>query len=216
MAKVTGSRSRSQPLWPGYEPGHSVGLEFHAYPGRSLMRPSKRDDILDAAVAVLESDGIAAVTFESVAKASGITKGGLIYHFSSKQGLFQAMHDRKAAQWEEQLQEKLGAHPETATVAERVAAYARVSAHRATSADLLLMLSAANTPSFRASYSAVSSRWVPDASTLAATDPASLRLMNAVLAADGLWASDGIGELRLSQPQREALADHIVRTLTDS
>ena len=45
------------------------------------MRESKRTVILDAAVNVIESDGITAVTFDSVAAAAGITRGGIIYHF---------------------------------------------------------------------------------------------------------------------------------------
>lgn len=45
------------------------------------MRPSKRDTILQAALSVVETDGVTAVTYESVAAASGLTKGGLLYHF---------------------------------------------------------------------------------------------------------------------------------------
>ena len=51
------------------------------------MRTSKRDSILQAALHVVETDGVTAVTYESVAAASGLTKGGLLYHFPSKDAL---------------------------------------------------------------------------------------------------------------------------------
>ena len=58
------------------------------------MRTSKRDSILQAALHVVETDGVTAVTYESVAAASGLTKGGLLYHFPSKDHLAGAVCER--------------------------------------------------------------------------------------------------------------------------
>lgn len=63
------------------------------------MRESKRTVILDAAVNVIESDGITAVTFDSVAAAAGITRGGIIYHFPSREELIAAIHEHMACRW---------------------------------------------------------------------------------------------------------------------
>jgi AcrR family transcriptional regulator len=50
-------------------------------------RDRSRDDILAAARAVLNRDGIAAVTLEAVAREAGMSKTGLYYYFSSKEAL---------------------------------------------------------------------------------------------------------------------------------
>lgn len=49
-----------------------------------MVRESKKTMILDAAIQVIEEDGITAVTFDSVAAAAGITRAGIIYHFPSR------------------------------------------------------------------------------------------------------------------------------------
>ena len=48
---------------------------------------STRDTILDAFEDVLREQGERAATLESVARAAGVSKGGLLYHFGSKQEL---------------------------------------------------------------------------------------------------------------------------------
>ena len=58
------------------------------------MRPSNRTNILDAAVRVIERDGITALTFEAVASESGIARGGLLYHFGSKDALTAGLIER--------------------------------------------------------------------------------------------------------------------------
>lgn len=50
-------------------------------------RDRSRDDILNAARAVLRRDGIAAVTLEAVAREAGMSKTGLYYYFASKEAL---------------------------------------------------------------------------------------------------------------------------------
>jgi AcrR family transcriptional regulator len=52
---------------------------------------SSREKILDAAVQVAIRDGILAMTLDAVAKEAGVSKGGLIYHFRSKDDLITAM-----------------------------------------------------------------------------------------------------------------------------
>ena len=48
------------------------------------MRTSNRRKILDAIIAIVERDGITAVTFDAVAAETGLTRGGLLYHFPSR------------------------------------------------------------------------------------------------------------------------------------
>lgn len=52
-----------------------------------MARKSQKDAILDAAEKVIGSQGLAHATLEAVAMEAGISKGGLLYHFSNKKEL---------------------------------------------------------------------------------------------------------------------------------
>ncbi|WP_168583077.1 TetR/AcrR family transcriptional regulator [Gephyromycinifex aptenodytis] len=55
---------------------------------------STRDRIIDALQEVLAQDGPEGATLEAVAAAAGISKGGLLYHFKSKEALFNGLLER--------------------------------------------------------------------------------------------------------------------------
>lgn len=55
------------------------------------MASDTRDRILDALEEMLLGEGLSRVTLESVATSAGVSKGGLLYHFSSKDALIAAM-----------------------------------------------------------------------------------------------------------------------------
>lgn len=63
--------------------------------------PSARDRILDAYETLLIEAGPAAATLDAVAAAAGVSKGGLLYHFASKDalgtGLLARLQERSAA-----------------------------------------------------------------------------------------------------------------------
>ncbi|MET9336432.1 TetR/AcrR family transcriptional regulator [Nonomuraea sp. NPDC003804] len=59
-----------------------------------MPRPSSRERLLDAAAEVLIGDGAEALTLEAVAQRAGVSKGGLFYHFPTKQALVAAMVGR--------------------------------------------------------------------------------------------------------------------------
>jgi AcrR family transcriptional regulator len=55
---------------------------------------SSREIILDAAEAVVLESGARHMTLESVAARAGISKGGFLYHFPTKEALLKAMQER--------------------------------------------------------------------------------------------------------------------------
>jgi AcrR family transcriptional regulator len=57
------------------------------------------DRVLDAAEAVVVRQGIANLTLEAVAAEAGISKGGLLYHFPTKDRLIDALVRRSAENW---------------------------------------------------------------------------------------------------------------------
>lgn len=72
------------------------------------MRTSKRDRILDAAVNVINRDGVRAVTFESVAAEAKLTRGGLLYHFPSREALLRGIDEHLVQAWEASMETLLG------------------------------------------------------------------------------------------------------------
>jgi AcrR family transcriptional regulator len=58
-----------------------------------------RDALLDAAETVVIRRGIANLTLEAVATEAGLSKGGLLHHFPSKDRLVEAMVQRSADNW---------------------------------------------------------------------------------------------------------------------
>jgi AcrR family transcriptional regulator len=77
-------------------------------PGRKPS-PSSRGKILDAAVQVAIRDGVLAMTLEAVAKEAGVSKGGLIYHFRTKDDLIAAMLEHYRARVWRVLEERMAA-----------------------------------------------------------------------------------------------------------
>lgn len=173
------------------------------------MRPSKRTEILDAARRVIAHAGVTAVTFESVAEEAGITKGGVMYHFPSREAMLVALHEHLAAQWEAGLVEAAGKPADQATSRERLAAYARVSTQSATREDLLLMLETVNDPAMNTPWNDVLNRWtapIPDTGTMS---PAELNQIIARLAADGLWLHESLTTTTLPDPIRLQIGEYL-------
>ena len=68
---------------------------------RPAHRPSAREAMLDAAEAHLGEGGT--LTLDSAARAAGVTKPGLMYHFSTKEQLLGAILDRMTARYEREM-----------------------------------------------------------------------------------------------------------------
>ena len=61
------------------------------------------DRILDAAEELICTRGIAGFTLDGVAQAAGVSKGGLLYHFRSKDSLISGTQHRMASRMAETL-----------------------------------------------------------------------------------------------------------------
>ncbi|GAA5028024.1 TetR/AcrR family transcriptional regulator [Microbacterium fluvii] len=59
--------------------------------------PRARDSVLDAFEQLLISDGARAATMDATARAAGVSKGGLLYHFASKDALAAGVIERLSA-----------------------------------------------------------------------------------------------------------------------
>lgn len=71
-----------------------------------------RDRILDAAEEIVNTQGAAGLTIDAVARAVGITKGGVQYSFSTKEALIEAMFERWGKIYTEQFEAIAGPDPD--------------------------------------------------------------------------------------------------------
>jgi AcrR family transcriptional regulator len=83
--------------------------------GRGRGRPNSREAMLDAAQNVVLEGGASKLTLDAVARRAGVSKGGVMYNFPTKEALLKAMverlveHNRHAhAQLTENLPDKPG------------------------------------------------------------------------------------------------------------
>jgi AcrR family transcriptional regulator len=71
---------------------------------RQRPKPRTPDLILTAAERVVLRDGVARLTLEAVAREAKLSKGGLLYHFSTKEMLIQAMLSRLIRHCEHEIE----------------------------------------------------------------------------------------------------------------
>lgn len=171
------------------------------------MRKSRKSDILDAIVRIVQRDGVTAVTFDAVAAETGLTRGGLLYHFPSREDLDRATHQHLADQWESAVETTAGKPAAAARDRERHIAYLRACAHAADRAELALMLDSVGNPALDAIWQQALGRWAPPVPD--PDDDAALRAFIARLAADGLWSFEALS----SQPLPPALKTRIIDAL---
>ena len=75
-------------------------------------RSIDRDKVLDAAEGIVAASGAAGLTFDAVARAAGITKGGVQYCFGTKDKLIEAMIDRWSDKFETDIAALTGPDPD--------------------------------------------------------------------------------------------------------
>lgn len=79
-----------------------------------MSRPSSKDLILDAAESVVREAGAVHMTLNAVAERAGVSKGGLLYNFPTKESLLEAMIARQVGRCEAnraEAEEKAGGDP---------------------------------------------------------------------------------------------------------
>ena len=71
-----------------------------------------RTRILDAAERIVHARGVSGLTLEAAAREAGVSKGGLLYHFASKEALVTGMLERLAAFVGVQFEANVARQPE--------------------------------------------------------------------------------------------------------
>jgi AcrR family transcriptional regulator len=64
-------------------------------------QPTARQKVIDASRRIVMERGAGSLTYDEIAQVSGVTRGGITYHFPTKQRLLQALVEQDIAQWQE-------------------------------------------------------------------------------------------------------------------
>ncbi|GAA3388776.1 TetR/AcrR family transcriptional regulator [Cryptosporangium minutisporangium] len=171
--------------------------------GNAPHRPSQREAALDHALDLLRVGG--ALSLESAARAAGLSKPGLMYHFPTKEALITAMVDHLVDGYERELFALL---PEpsvsTPTTAERLTAYLRwalTSTHDA--ADLVILSDPKLRDRMIVRWTDRLRAWIEVPADLPAEHRARLHALRFI--ADGCWFADASNVLPLPAADRPAL-----------
>lgn len=162
---------------------------------------SRREEILEAASQVVRAQGVAHLTLEGVAQEAGISKGGLLYHFSNKEALISGMLDLYLERFEAQVEQTMTELPE-ATRGRWLCAFIQVSFREGTEDPSLaasVLAAIVGNPNLLQRLRSHYSLWVERALAEGISRQAVLLVMQAT---DGLWYSDLLGMSLLDEEDR--------------
>ncbi len=169
-----------------------------------MARTSKaRQQVLDAAARIVRERGAAALTFEELATESGVTRGGITYHFPTKDELLRALVDRDHGRWSETLARHCaaaGADPAGPLIAYVRTASTHDPEHRRFVSGMLSAV--AHQPELLDGCRALYRAQLPD---VAGSEARALDALAVMLAADGLFWMEQLGFLELPAEVRERL-----------
>jgi AcrR family transcriptional regulator len=171
-----------------------------------VSRPDTRDRILSAAAAVIRRGGARALTLEAAAAEAGVSKGGLLYHFPTKDALVDGLVEDWLDRFERQAEAGAGEEGWAHGYLAACDADRRPAAERAT--DVALLAALVGDPD---RLDAVRRRYAAWQERLAAggADPVEATIVR--LAADGLWLADLLG----LAPPRGRLRDAVLGRLAE-
>jgi AcrR family transcriptional regulator len=168
-----------------------------------------RDRLLDSAEAVLAEHGTQGLTLAAVAAHAGVSKGGLLYHFATKDALITALIERLIAGFDELVASFRRERPGGYTRAYIEATFTVLSE---ADADLArrrwAALSAAGTaPALREPLTRAQRRWMSEG---LAEEPDPDLSQLARLAADGVWEAAELDPSLLGPDRLGALRSRLL------
>lgn len=165
------------------------------------MRSSSRDEILGAALRVVDAEGGGDLTYDSVAREAGLTKAGLMYHFPSKEDMMIAVIEHVISRWQDELQAELGVPLGETTLAERVRAFITFAGEGGvTRGEFVVFFEALRRPALSGPWRRYLRDWFGFGDGTDVTP-----LMLAWFAANGMWIAEATAIVPISASQREEL-----------
>jgi len=174
-----------------------------------------RIKLIEAAVEVMQQQGFTALTLDAVAAQAGVSKGGLLYHFDSKEALLQGLIRHYLEEVEVDLRARAAANPEHSP--SQTWLQASIDSSFAVSAEenavnLSLLAAAAVNPEI---LHPLRDRWREWhlAYEYSSQDPALAVIVS--LAIDGLWLREMLGFTVLDPAMRESVRERMKMLLKD-
>jgi AcrR family transcriptional regulator len=180
------------------------------------MTTSTRDRILDAAESIVIRDGVSRLTLDAAAAEATLSKGGVLYHFGTRDALVSAMVERLVAAFDADLVEEIEADNssvDTTTSADGryVRAYVRATIRPVLTAEDLrreragaaVLAAMACEPHLLEPLRRAFDRWQE---RLADDGVDPVKATVARLAADGIWLVELFGFAPLPEPLRSQVA----------
>ena len=167
-----------------------------------------RERLLDSAEAVLAEHGSQGLTLAAVAARAGVSKGGLLYHFASKDALITGLLERLIAGFDELIESYRLERPGWYTRAYVEATFAVLTAQdSAARRRWAAACAAATDPVLQRPFAQAQRRWMNEGLD-EEPDPELSQL--ARLAADGLWEAAELDPSLLGPERLRALRERLL------
>jgi AcrR family transcriptional regulator len=177
--------------------------------------PAARDTrnvILDAAETVVATMGVATLTFEEVARVANVSKGGVLYHFPTKEALTEAMIERFISRFDTAVEE--AAASDHGSIGRNIRAYVRatmgeppLTGELFDRANGAITAALANFPERLEpvrQQSARSQRMIEDGTL----DPIFATIVR--LAIDGMWLAENFNLMRFDPSLKAAVGERLI------
>lgn len=172
-----------------------------------------RAQLLDAAEAVVAQEGVRNLTLDAVAARSGISKGGLLYHFRCKEDLAAAMIERSIAWFDDALNEAGADDPDARGRFTRAYIKASLGMTPLSGAGFDNLCSAITTAllSFPERLGPVQEQGARTQRDIEkdGLDPVLATIIR--LAVDGLWLSENLNLMRFDQDMKAEVAARLLQ-----
>lgn len=167
-----------------------------------------RQSLLRATARIAVDKGISGVTFNAVCREANVSKGGLQYHFSTKDALIDGVFTDMLARFSAEMDAEIAADPNPHGRITR--AYVRTSTRPLLAEEVELhsaaLIALLSLPRLKQQWLA----WVDEAVAREAASDDVAALCVARLAADGLWLAVISGERRRRDSEQQAIVAQLI------
>lgn len=175
-------------------------------------RSTTREAILSSASALVRDEGTANLTLDAVAAHARISKGGLLYHFPSKDKLIEGMIEHALATFEEDVEQRAASTPGVAGSWLRAFVEVTIEARPEHHPGSSILAAAAVNTALLQPVSEYFARWHQRAVS-DGCDPATATIVR--LASDGLWFADMFTLTAPAGAERQALLNRMLEMVND-
>ena len=169
-----------------------------------------RAQLMEAAAQAATEGGLGSLTLDLVAHKAGVSKGGLIHHYPTRQALIDALFSTLLHMFQKNIEERILHDPDSRGRFTR--AYVKATAlPREAPAESKLLGAFALAMSNDARLAELWFRWLKSQMEAYQEDASSVTGRMIRYAADGIWLEDCTGGNMNTAEERQAVIEHLIR-----